>query len=136
LSLCEYALAEIFQSILETEQPTPILDNLRLNFAGFRESEVQRRRNLAADAILAEYQAAYVQTIPLASQIPADLYHRLGVLPWYGADFDLDDFIVYTFYGHKRERAGQIATFRDRLKGLRQPTQEPYSGQVYQPILL
>jgi hypothetical protein len=27
----------------------------------------------------------------------------------------LDDFIVYTYYGHKREHAAQIAAFRDRL---------------------
>ena len=36
--------------------------------------------------------------------------------PWYGKEYALDDFIVYTFYGHKREHSAQIAAFRDLLR--------------------
>jgi hypothetical protein len=49
-------------------------------------------------------------------KIPADILHRPGVLPWYGKEYDLEDFIVYTFYGHKREHCAQIAAYRDQLK--------------------
>ncbi len=38
-----------------------------------------------------------------------------GPLPWYGPEYDLDDFIAYTFYGHKREHSAQIAAFADVL---------------------
>ena len=31
------------------------------------------------------------------------------------SEYSLEDFIVYTFYGHKREHSAQIAAFRDRL---------------------
>jgi len=31
-------------------------------------------------------------------------------------DYALDDFIVYTNYGHKREHSAQIAAFRDGLR--------------------
>jgi hypothetical protein len=50
------------------------------------------------------------------TQIPADTWVKEGILKWYGAEYDLEDFIVYTFYGHKREHCGQIATFSDRFK--------------------
>ena len=42
-------------------------------------------------------------------------FRENGTLPWYGAEYSLDDFIVYTYYGHKREHAAQIAAFRDHL---------------------
>jgi hypothetical protein len=115
LTLCEYALTEISQSILEEGHPTPTLDRLRRNFVEFRESEVQRRQSLTIEETVDEYLAAYEQNGPLVSRIPVDISHRNGTLPWYGAEFDLDDFIVFTFYGHKRERASQIAAFRDQL---------------------
>jgi hypothetical protein len=51
----------------------------------------------------------------LAARISADVYRQNGTLPWYGSEYDLDDFIVYTFYGHKREHSAQIAAFRDWL---------------------
>ena len=33
-------------------------------------------------------------------------------LAWYGDAYDLDDFIAYMYYGHKREHAAQIKLFR------------------------
>jgi hypothetical protein len=30
-------------------------------------------------------------------------------------EYALDDFIVYQYYGHKREHCAQIAVFRDKL---------------------
>ena len=115
LTLCEYALSEISQSILESGIPTPTLDQLRQNFAEFCQREVENRRDLTIEETLAEYMTAYEQNRPLICRIPADLSHRNGTLPWYGEEFDLDDFIFFTFYGHKRERAGQIAAFRKEL---------------------
>lgn len=50
----------------------------------------------------------------LVAQIPAETARLTGTLPWYGAEYALDDFVVYTFYGHKREHSAQIAVFRDR----------------------
>ncbi len=41
---------------------------------------------------------------------------KYGTLPWYGMEYALDDFIVYTFYGHKREHSAQIAAFGDLLR--------------------
>jgi hypothetical protein len=52
----------------------------------------------------------------LAGRLPAESYHQTGLIPWYGAEYDLDDFLVYTYYGHKREHGAQIAVFRDQIK--------------------
>ena len=50
------------------------------------------------------------------ARIPPDTWRQNGTLPWYGAEYSLDDFIVYTFYGHKREHTAQINVFKDTLK--------------------
>jgi hypothetical protein len=41
---------------------------------------------------------------------------EIGLLPWYSAEYDLEDYITYAFYGHKREHCAQIAVYRDTLK--------------------
>jgi hypothetical protein len=38
-----------------------------------------------------------------------------GTSPWYGADYALDDLIVYMNYAHKREHCAQIRAFRLRI---------------------
>ena len=63
----------------------------------------------------AEYEEAHRTTLSLLAEIPMIERRRNGALPWYGAEYDLEDFIVYTFYGHKREHAAQIAFYRDLL---------------------
>lgn len=46
-------------------------------------------------------------------QIDAAVRREPGRLPWYGMEYALDDYLVYQFYGHKREHAAQIQAFRD-----------------------
>ena len=41
------------------------------------------------------------------------MFRQSGTLPWYGMEYALDDFLVYIYYGHKREHSAQIAAFRD-----------------------
>ncbi len=62
-----------------------------------------------------EYEQTHLKTLELAAQVPGDLLEKEGVLPWYGRAYDLEDFIVYTFYGHKREHSAQVAVFKDTL---------------------
>jgi hypothetical protein len=49
------------------------------------------------------------------AQIPAEKLREAGTLPWYGMEYSLDDFLVYTYYGHKREHSAQVDAFRDKL---------------------
>ena len=65
--------------------------------------------------MLAEYIDAYEQAAALLPEISPELRRQNGTLAWYGDQYDLDDFILYTFYGHKREHCAQISVFRDTL---------------------
>jgi hypothetical protein len=51
---------------------------------------------MSAGAVLAGYNDTYAHALALAAQIPAETFRQAGALPWYGAEYDLDDFITYT----------------------------------------
>jgi hypothetical protein len=38
----------------------------------------------------------------------------VGSIPWYGPEYALDDLLVYTMYGHKREHAPQLEAVLER----------------------
>jgi hypothetical protein len=58
----------------------------------------------------------YEETLRLVQRIDAETLRRPGTLPWYGDAYALDDYIVYQYYGHKREHTAQINVFKDALK--------------------
>ena len=111
----EWVLVEILET-LQTPGPTPTLDEFKAG-GEFNDAQVDRRQGMTYEAVLAEYDHAHARVRSLVAQLPAELWRQNGVLPWYGAGYDLEDFIVYTYYGHKREHGGQIQVFRDRFVG-------------------
>ncbi len=115
LSSFELVLVEILNNFLDPG-PTPYLDTFAGDRMGFNDVQVDRRKDLSMEDVLAEYQAAHDKAMAAAAQIPTEIWRQQGALPWYGAEYDLEDFIVYTYYGHKREHCGQIAVFSDQFK--------------------
>lgn len=112
----ELVLVEILTSLV-TPGPTPLADQLMSDGRAFNAEQVDRlRKDLSFEHVLQEYIAAYDQVESLVPQIPPETWRSTGVLPFYGEEYDLEDFIVYTYYGHKREHSGQIAVFHDRFK--------------------
>ncbi len=95
--------------------PTPMMQMWGELGMAFNDRQVEMRRDQNVAAIVAEYNAAHERVRAQVAQIEPETFRQTGTLPWYGADYSLDDFIVYTYYGHKREHAAQIAAFRDRL---------------------
>jgi hypothetical protein len=77
--------------------------------------KVALRKHHAVADIVAEYKDAWARTMELITQIPPQTRREPGTIPWYGAEYALDDLLVYMYYGHKREHAAQIAVFRDQL---------------------
>jgi hypothetical protein len=69
-----------------------------------------------AEETLAEYVAAHQQVISLAAEVPPERFQMVGLLPWYGNEYALDDYIVYAVYGHKREHIAEVNVYRDRIK--------------------
>jgi hypothetical protein len=81
----------------------------------FNDSEVELRKGKTVREVLGEYNDTHEQVRSLVARIPVETFRQTGTLPWYGMEYALDDFIVYTQYGHKREHSAQIAAFRDHL---------------------
>ena len=42
---------------------------------------------------------------------------EVGTIPWYGPQYSLDDMLVYTMYGHKREHGPQLDAVLERSAG-------------------
>ena len=113
LTSFEHALVEVLNGFLGGG-PTPYLDAYRTE-EEFNDTEVAKRKSKSAAEVLREYQDTHARTMELVARIPPAKCRGNGTLPWYGAEYSLDDFVVYTFYGHKREHCAQIALFRKRL---------------------
>ena len=115
LSSFELMLEDVLNNLLDG-RPTPMLDAYKSREVDFNDDQVNKRSGMSMEQVLQEYQDTTQRVVEVAARIPAETWEREGVLAWYGAEYDLQDFIVYTFYGHKREHCGQIATFSDRFK--------------------
>jgi hypothetical protein len=112
LASYEEVLVDILSGFLG-RHPTPYLDRYIELGERFNEVEVEKRRSKTPREVLGEFTDAHAQVMDLAAGISPDVYRQVGTLPWYGADYALDDVLVYMYYGHKREHSAQIATFRD-----------------------
>lgn len=114
----ERLLEDILGSLLRVAD-TPYLRRMGSGPAAFNDGEVEARRDTPVRAVLDELTAAHGRAMALIARIPEEQRRQTGTLPWYGAEYALDDVLVYMYYGHKREHGAQIAAFRDRLKEAR-----------------
>jgi hypothetical protein len=115
LGTFEHILVELLNSLLKEGVATPYLNEMRQDPQTFNDNRVGERQTLPAAEVLHEYQRVQAATMALITQIPPETARRPGLLPWYGLEYSLDDFLVYTYYGHKREHCAQIMVFRDRV---------------------
>jgi hypothetical protein len=95
--------------------PTPYLDQYKRGLV-FNDEQAALRKDRSMKDVLDEYNASHARVMQLAARIAPETWRQAGTLAWYGPEYSLDDFIVYSFYGHKREHSAQIAVFRDTLK--------------------
>jgi hypothetical protein len=114
LASYEYMLVDVLNSVMGSSD-LPTLSKMAEGTERFNEIVQEEYRDKSLAEIMDNFKNTYQQTMALAEKIPADLWAKNGTLPWYGDTYSLDDFIVYTFYGHKREHSAQIAVFRDSL---------------------
>ena len=110
----EQLLVEILNNLLD-DDPMPTIDRFAESPQRFNDVEVARRQGKTPAEVWAEYEEAQARTMELMTQIPADKRRQKGLLAWYGPEYDLEDLVVYSNYGHKREHTAQIAVFLDQL---------------------
>jgi len=114
LASYEVLLVDILASV-SGDGPTPCLDRFLTPGAPFNDDEVAARRGRSRTEVMAELTETHARTLEMIAAIPAETIARPGTLTWYGAEYALDDMIVYMYYGHKREHSAQIAVFCDRV---------------------
>jgi hypothetical protein len=115
LASYEWVLVEVLASCVSSV-PTPTLDQLtRLDGDSFNAQQVGKRQNLSYRAVVEDYNNAYAKVMEYLPKLSSEDLTKPGTLPWYGMEYSLDDFIVYQYYGHKREHCAQIAVYRDTL---------------------
>ena len=94
----------------------PTVERLMISPQTFNDVEVDQKRAAQSPAdAWAEYVANWERAMELLDQIPVADRRLTGTLPWYGEEYDLEDFLAYSYYGHKREHCAQIMVYRDRL---------------------
>jgi hypothetical protein len=114
----ELALVEILEGLLGFEGPRPVLQTMfEHGPATANDIEAEKRKDHSYTMVLNEYLAAYKRVTELLAKIPTEQFIESGLLKWYGPDYDLEDFLVYSYYAHKREHGAQINVLKDRVKG-------------------
>jgi uncharacterized damage-inducible protein DinB len=113
----ELVLVEVLGSFL-SDDSTPTLEAYKSQGGAFNDIEVAKRQGFSNQQTLAEYESAYARSAELIRLISEEKLRETGVLPWYGAEYDLEDYLAYGYYGHKREHCAQINVFRDELTHL------------------
>ena len=114
LASFETVLVDVLRNATGWSGSTDRLAAYLADHEGFNDSEVARRSGDTYGQVLAEYDGAYDEVAKLIRLTQHDLRRQKGWLEWYGAAYDLEDFITYQYYGHKREHCAQIAAFQDR----------------------
>jgi hypothetical protein len=116
LTSYEALLVDVLSTICEPTQKTPILNRWLSNSSRFNDDEVHMRRNHSIEELIEEYAQWHSLSIDMLIHIPVEKMRELGLLGWYGAEYDLEDFLVYTYYAHKREHCAQVAAFAERFE--------------------
>jgi hypothetical protein len=89
-------------------------DLLRADRATFNDDQAAIRRDWPVEAVLIELAEAHELVMTLVPRIGAETWREVGTIPWYGLEYSLEDLLVYTMYGHKREHAPQLQAVLER----------------------
>ncbi len=85
--------------------------------ATFNDDQAAIRHDWSVDEVLAELHTSHERAMSLARRLPRARWSEVGTIPWYGPEYALDDLVVYTMYGHKREHAPQLEAVLERGRG-------------------
>ncbi len=80
----------------------------------FNDDQAAIRSDWSVQAIVAELRDAHALSTSLVGRIPAATWSEVGTIPWYGLEYSLDDLLVYSLYGHKREHGPQLEAVLER----------------------
>jgi len=111
LGAFEVRFAEVM-ALFARETPA---SNLRAEpNATFNDDQAAIRRDWPVEQVVAELRDAHRSVMALAARLPTETWSAVGTIPWYGPRYSLDEMLVYTMYGHKREHGPQLEHVLDR----------------------
>ncbi len=112
----EAVAIDVYNTLIDPAIPTPNLANYKSQGYSFNDLEVEKRQGLSYADLVSEYETSAALSRQLAARVPLAKRRQAGLFPWYGEEYDLEDMMAYSNYGHKREHCAQIAVYRDTLK--------------------
>ena len=96
--------------VLATFAGGPVLTDLMdADPSSFNDDQAAIRADWPVAKVLDEYRSSYARVATYAARISAERWREIGTIPWYGDAYSLDDWAVYTIYGHKREHDPQLS---------------------------
>jgi hypothetical protein len=115
----ELLLSEILNQIKVNDiasNSTPFLKKYTDQTYNFNDIEVTQNKVKDFKELLDEYTKLAEENTEIAKKLSKEKLSTPGTLPWYGAEYSIDDYIIYAVYGHKREHGAQIDKFLDEQK--------------------
>jgi hypothetical protein len=80
----------------------------------FNDDQAAIRKDWTVERVTKEFLDAHERVMTHARAIAPERWREVGTIPWYGAEYSLDDLVVYQMYGHKREHDPQLSAALDR----------------------
>jgi hypothetical protein len=105
LGAFEVRFLEVLQLFLGEEPATRLRET---SPATFNDDQAAIRKDWSVDAIVGELRDAHRLVMSLVDRISTERWREVGTIPWYGPEYSLEDLVVYTMYGHKREHGPQL----------------------------
>lgn len=107
-----------FADVLATLVGAPPESDLMAADPGtFNDDQAAIRKDWSIDRVRDEFLEAHERAMRHAAAIPGATWLQVGTIPWYGPQYSLDDLVVYTMYGHKREHDPQLSAVLERAAG-------------------
>jgi uncharacterized protein (TIGR03083 family) len=111
LGAFEVRFADVLAVFLGESPVSGLLGN---DYTTFNDDQASIRRDWTVSDVLDEYRSATDRVTRLARRVPDERWSLAGTIPWYGPQYSLDELMVYSIYGHKREHAPQLESVLDR----------------------
>ncbi len=113
LTSMERIFLDVLTGFVEKNVPTPYLDGyLSKGPHIYCTEQVEDLRPQPITTTLQEFEEVHAQVMATLERIDPTQMNQAGSLPWYGDMYALDDYIVYSNYGHKIEHATQFELYR------------------------
>jgi len=98
------------------EEAAPAPHELADDF-DFNMGQAAVRAAWPVERVVEEFESVQAELRRLARKVDDETWRRVGTIPWYGADYSLEDYVVYRIYGHIREHATHLGMATDLRTG-------------------